>query len=273
MVWIVFSFHFFASVISRYEAFIFLRKRSQLPCLLLTGNTLPYIAVPRSAPVHLQGSAVNSTAIFLQWQPPLLTDQNGVIRSYIINITVVETGTTLQLTSQTNARNLSGLHPYYTYILTVAAVTIGRGPYGLVLTIKTPEDGMNFHLTTDFLFFLLHNIYDCDFVSHHPIVVPTSAPVHLQGNGVNSTSLQLRWEPPPLADQNGVIRSYHINISVAETGSVLQLTSQTTALNISGLHPYYTYTITVAAVTIGPGPYGVAVIIRMPEDGMDNFND
>ena len=123
MVWIVFSFHFFASVISRYDAFIFLRKRSQLPCLLLTGNTLPYIAVPRSAPVHLQGSAVNSTAIFLQWQPPLLTDQNGVIRSYLINITVVETGTTLQLTSQTTARNISGLHPYYTFFfcITMAA--------------------------------------------------------------------------------------------------------------------------------------------------------
>ena len=103
--------------------------------------------------MHLQGSAVNSTTIHLQWQPPLLADHNGVICSYLINISVVETGTLLQLTSQTNARNISGLHPYYTYTLTVAAVTIGPGPYGLVLTIKTPEDGMDFHLTTSFLFF------------------------------------------------------------------------------------------------------------------------
>ena len=99
--------------------------------------------------------------------------------------------------------------------------------------------------------------------------VPSSAPVSLQGSAVNSTTIQLQWEPPPLADQNGVIRSYYINISVAETGSVSQLTSETTTLNISNLHPYYTYTITVAAVTIGPGPYGVAVTIRMPGDGMD----
>ena len=75
-----------------------------------------------------------------------------------------------------------------------------------------------------------------------PIVVPSSAPVNLQGSAVNSTTIQLQWEPPPLADQNGVIRSYHVNISVAETGSVFQLTSETNALNISGLHPYYTYT-------------------------------
>ena len=100
--------------------------------------------------------------------------------------------------------------------------------------------------------------------------VPSSAPVSLQGSAVNSTTIQLQWEPPPLADQNGVIRSYIINISVAETRSVFQLTSEATAWNISNLHPYYTYTITVAAVTVGPGPYGVALTIRMPEDGMDN---
>ena len=93
--------------------------------------------------MRLQGSAVNSTTIQLQWQPPLFSDQNGVIRSYLINIRVVETGATLQLTSQTTAINISGLHPFYTYTLTVAAVTIDPGPYGLVLTIRMPEDGMD----------------------------------------------------------------------------------------------------------------------------------
>ena len=33
-------------------------------------------------------------------------------------------------------------------------------------------------------------------------------------------------------------------------------------------HPYYTYTIAVAAETIGPGPYGAEFTIRMPEDGI-----
>ena len=65
-----------------------------------------------------------------------------------------------------------------------------------------------------------------------------------------------------------MIRSYHANISVAETGSILRLTSQTNVLNISGLHPYYTYSLSVAAVTIGPGPYGFVLNITMPEDGM-----
>ena len=102
--------------------------------------------------------------------------------------------------------------------------------------------------------------------------VPISAPISLQGNAVNSTTIQLQWEPPPSADQNGVIRSYLINISVAETGSSFQQTLETTALYISNLHPYYTYTLTVAAVTIGPGPYGQELTVQMPEDGMDSCN-
>ena len=88
---------------------------------------------------------------------------------------------------------------------------------------------------------------------------------------MNSTAIQVQWEPPPLADQNGAIRGYIINISVAETGSSFQLTSETTTLNISDLHPFYTYTLTVAAVTIGPGPYGLVLTVQMPEDGMDSF--
>ena len=110
----------------------------------------------------------------------------------------------------------------------------------------------------------------CNYASYCPTAVPSSAPVHLQGNAVNPATIQLQWQPPPLADQNGVIRSYYINISVAETGLFFQLTSETTALNISDLHPYYTYNITVAAVTIGPGPYGGVFTITMPEDGMDS---
>ena len=102
--------------------------------------------------------------------------------------------------------------------------------------------------------------------------VPSSAPVRLQGSAVNSTAIQLQWEPPPLSDQNGVIRSYIINISVAETGSSFQLTSEATALYISNLHPYYIYTLTVSAVTIGPGPNGLVLTVQLPEDGMDSCN-
>ena len=63
-----------------------------------------------------------------------------------------------------------------------------------------------------------------------------------------------------------------MNISVAETGSSFQLTSETSTLHISNLHPFYTYTLTVAAVTIGPGPNGLVLTVQLPEDGMDSCN-
>ena len=96
--------------------------------------------------------------------------------------------------------------------------------------------------------------------------VPSSAPIHLQGHAINSTAIQVQWEPPPLADQNGVIHGYSINVSVAETGSSFQLTAGINAVSISALHPFHTYTITVAAVTIAPGPYGLTLSIQTPED-------
>ena len=221
-------------------------------------------AVPSSAPVNLQGNAVSSTAIQLQWELPPLADQNGVVRSYHINISVTETESVFQLTSETNSLNISGLRPYYTYNITVAAVTIGPGPYGIVLTITMPEDGMDCCLTS------ACSSLGCIYGLHYSTAVPSSAPVNLQGNAFNSTTIQLQWESPPLADQNGAIHSYYINMTVTETGLLFLLTSETNSLNISDLHPFYTYTITVAAVTIGPGPYSVAFTVTMPEDGMDS---
>ena len=108
----------------------------------------------------------------------------------------------------------------------------------------------------------------CVFVSYCPTAVSSSAPVQLQGIAINSTTIELQWEPPPLADQSGMIHSFLINISVAESGSFYQLTSESNALNISGLHPFYTYNLTVAAVLIYPGPYSAVLTIQMPEDGM-----
>ena len=78
------------------------------------------------------------------------------------------------------------------------------------------------------------------------------------------------WTPPPEDLQNGIIVDYTVNITVTETGESFQhATDGNTTLLLTGLHPYYTYSITVAASTsIGLGPFTVMYFIRMPEDGM-----
>ena len=76
------------------------------------------------------------------WQNPLPEDQNGIIRLYFINITEEETGRQLQLTSSAPHILVEFLHPFYTYVCTVAASTVDIGPYSPAFTVITLEAGM-----------------------------------------------------------------------------------------------------------------------------------
>ncbi len=64
-----------------------------------------------------------------------------------------------------------------------------------------------------------------------------------------------------------MILRYSINITEQETRTVTTLETTNQSIVITERHPYYRYGYIVSAVTIGPGPYSVASIIRMPEAG------
>ena len=98
-------------------------------------------------------------------------------------------------------------------------------------------------------------------------LVPSDAPQNLTVVATDSRSLLLTWLPPPPDTQNGVIQQYIITISVRETRDSFVLFSNDEQFMFNLAHPYYTYTISVAAETIGTGPYGEEFTIRTPEDG------
>ena len=101
-----------------------------------------YTIVPTGYPQNFTGTATSSRSATLTWAPPLLEDQNGVITGYIINITVVETGETMELFSVSNSLTLESLSPFTTYICIIAATTsIGTGTFSTPITTFTPEDG------------------------------------------------------------------------------------------------------------------------------------
>ena len=52
-----------------------------------------------------------------------------------------------------------------------------------------------------------------------------------------------------------------------ETMRQFQLMSTATTVVASTLHPYYTYSFTVSAVTVGEGPYSQPLSIQTLEDG------
>ena len=89
----------------------------------------------------MNGIASSATAISLNWDPPLVEDQNGVIREYLINVTENETGNSFQLSVIDTTVTLSSLHPAYTYECRVSAVTTDAGPFSPAVTITTIETG------------------------------------------------------------------------------------------------------------------------------------
>ena len=119
--------------------------------------------------------------------------------------------------------------------------------------------------------FLLHQIPLSGFLhgtmsSFLYYLAPSGPPLNITTRTVNSTTIQVTWVPPAPEHQNGIIILYDINVTVSETKSNFILNTSTTTLNVTGLHPHYTYTLAVTAVTIRPGPYSEPQTITTPED-------
>ena len=98
-------------------------------------------AVPSSAPVGLSGTVVSSTSILLTWSAPLDDTHNGIIVLYTVRVLELDTGTESYHNTTETSLALISLHPYYLYECSVAAVTVGYGPYSTVFSLRTDQDG------------------------------------------------------------------------------------------------------------------------------------
>ena len=85
---------------------------------------------------------------------------------------------------------------------------------------------------------------------------------------INSSSLRLSWAEPPAEEQNGIVASYSIIVTVLETEERLGFTAAGTGIELYNLHPFYMYSVTIAAATVnGTGPYSAVFTIQLPPDG------
>ena len=99
--------------------------------------------------------ASSSTSILLTWDPPPITQRNGIITSYSITQVVAGVSSTLSTTEQTLL--VTSLRPFTSYTFEIAASTsVGLGPRTSPITENTPEAGKyyNSYLQT----ILLRNI-------------------------------------------------------------------------------------------------------------------
>ena len=83
---------------------------------------------------------------------------------------------------------------------------------------------------------------------------------------VDSTTLNATWSPPPQELINGIIDYYYIRVDVSEVSEQYDYQTSETSLLITELHPYYTYTVLVAAVTVSPGPLSMGYTVQTPAD-------
>ena len=98
------------------------------------------MSAPGDAPRSVSVITLNTTAIHVQWDPPLIP--NGVIISYNIYIDGV---LLLNISTTSGAQNISiaGFSPYQTVSVNLSANTkVGEGPLSMSQNVTTHESGI-----------------------------------------------------------------------------------------------------------------------------------
>ena len=85
-------------------------------------------SAPNAAPKDITVVIQSSTSALIHWSPPDADQQNGVIQHYQIELYNPQNGATVQHNSTVALYTLTGLNPNYTYVVTIAAVTVATGP-------------------------------------------------------------------------------------------------------------------------------------------------
>ena len=214
---------------------------------------------PSGPPQSVLGTPESSRAIMLMWSPPPAIHINGIIQKYVVKVTERETGQSWTFFAFNDEYIVVGsLHPHYHYDCRVAAFTIAEGTLSSVVTVQTEQER-----ELKYQLFVEVPISKIQFHSAAPSA-PPSPPVVF---GTTHDSLSLNWQAPAFEETNGAIQNYVIAIHEVETGRNFTATSNTTQVTLEPLHPYYTYMCSIAAVTIGRGPFSLHVTEQLPEAG------
>ena len=97
---------------------------------------------------------------------------------------------------------------------------------------------------------------------------PSSGPISIEAASLSPYNIEVHWEPPSIQDQNGNILSYHISVThiTSGKGQTFEISGDILYFSGNNFHPYYTYSITVHAVTVSIGP-GTTVNVTTMEAG------
>ncbi|NXF90943.1 PTPRD phosphatase, partial [Eubucco bourcierii] len=204
------------------------------PKLISTTGAVP--GKPRLVISHTQ----MNTAL-IQWHPPV--DTFGPLQGYRLKFgrKDMDTLTIMEFSEKEDHFTATDIHKGTSYVFRLSARNkVGFGEE-MVKEISVPEE------------------------------VPSGFPQNLHSESSTSTSVQLTWQMPLLAERNGIITKYTVlyrDINVAYQPVELPVVPADTTVTLSGLKPDTTYDVKVRAHTSkGPGPYSPSVQFRtLPVD-------
>ena len=103
---------------------------------------------------------------------------------------------------------------------------------------------------------------------YYNCIVPSSPPENVMIASINTATLMVSWQPPPVIDHNGLLTGYTIHYSIVGSNDVAnEIITNGTIYVISGLVRDVDYSVRVAAMNInGTGPFSNPVVQTPRED-------
>lgn len=100
-----------------------------------------FLTAPTGPPQNIFASEIDESSLTLVWDPPLSSEQNGIVINYVINMTTEE-GDTFYFETTSGTYTFLNLEPFRVYHFLLAAQTIsGQGPFSSYVSVRTGEAG------------------------------------------------------------------------------------------------------------------------------------
>jgi len=143
-------------------------------------NVTTHQDVPNSGPQNIRVTPQSATLAEINWNPPLLEDQNGIIVSYTLVVTRMDSGSERELRTDNTSIIVVDLHPFSMYQIIIAAETIGLGNFSNPVSFQMLEAS------------------------------PGATVSNFTVEVISATSVVLSWLPPDPHLWNGVITNYTV---------------------------------------------------------------
>ncbi|KAJ7372550.1 hypothetical protein OS493_019059 [Desmophyllum pertusum] len=132
-------------------------------------------------PGEVKVIVLSPRAIQVTWQAPRYIGEGVLGYEVYYNKSTAGMDTSITVGDNTFGQEIRDLSPYTYYQVQVAAKSyVPIGPMSFVKVVQTMED------------------------------IPSAAPQNIRSKGLDSTSLEISWDPPPTGHRNGRITNYTI---------------------------------------------------------------